>query len=109
MASVDKDTWSGHVINESYNQLKEQVADALRRGDAEEAEQRIQAYADEKKQINAVVGSGEVAQHLERDVKALQSTVADTFAGPPAAVAAKKKQNAKVLQYESYQKRRSKY
>lgn len=109
MASVDKETWSGHVLNESYNQLKEEVADALRRGDAREAEQRIQAYTEEKQQINAAVGSAVVSQHLEEDVEALRSTVADTFAGPPAAVAAKKKQNAKALQYESYQKRRAKY
>lgn len=109
IASVDKDTWSGHVLKESYNQLKEEVADALRRGDAEAAEQRIQAYSEEKERINAAVGSAKVTQHLEEDVQALRSTVADTFAGPPAAVAAKKKQNAKALQYESYQQRRSKY
>ena len=109
MASVDKDTWSEHVLKESYNQLKEEVADALRRGEAEEAESHIQAYAAEKKRINAAVGSAEVSQHLDEDVQALRATVADTFAGPPAAVAAKKKQNAKALQYESYQQRRSKY
>jgi hypothetical protein len=38
----------------------------------------------------------------------LEETVAETFAGPPAAVAAKQKQNAKALQYESYQERRAK-
>ena len=31
-----------------------------------------------------------------------------TFAGPPAAVAAKQKQTSKALQYESYQQRRDK-
>jgi len=107
-ASVDKETWGGHVVQESYNQLKEAVADALRRGEASEAEQRIRDYAAEKRQINATVGSAAVARHLDQDIKALEETVAETFAGPPAAVAAKQKQNAKALQYESYQERRAK-
>lgn len=108
LSSVDEETWSGQVIQDAYNKLKEEVAAAVRKGDVQAAEASIQAYETEKRTMNDTVGSAAVAEHLERDIQELKENVADTFSGPPAAVAAKQKKNAKALQYESYQKRRDK-
>jgi Ca-activated chloride channel family protein len=49
-----------------------------------------------------------VADNLEKDLKQLRDTVDDTFTGAPAAVAAKQKKNAKVLQFEGYTGRKQK-
>jgi len=49
-----------------------------------------------------------VAKNLETDVNALRDQVDETFAGAPAAVAQKKKQVSKSLQYEGYKARRDK-
>ena len=57
---------------------------------------------------NAVVGSDAVTSNLEKDVGSLRRTVVDSFAGAPAEAAQKQKANAKSLQYEGYQGRRSK-
>lgn len=108
MASVDKDTWSEQVVQDEYSRLKEEVADAVRRGDPEAARVQIRAYEVKNRAVNASVGSAAVNEHLDKDVGLLRQSIADTFAGPPAAVAAKQKQKSKALQYESYQQRRSK-
>ncbi|BBO87299.1 vWA domain-containing protein [Desulfosarcina ovata] len=108
MASIKKETWADQVVQEEFNQLKEAVAADIRDGKKARAEQRIQAYTTKQASINRVVGSGKVSENLDSDVSALRKSVADTFAGPPAAVAEKKKQVSKSLQYESYQKRRDK-
>ncbi len=108
IASVDKDTWSERVILDEYNQLKEEVADAVRKGDAVAAQSVIKAY--EKRNItkNEAVGSAVVAEHLDNEVKELRQSVEDTFAGPASEVVKKQKLRSKALQYESYQGRRSK-
>jgi Ca-activated chloride channel homolog len=108
LASVDKDTWSEQVVRDEYSQLKEEVAEAVRTGDVQAAEQRIQSYEARNRGLNAQVGSAAVADHLEKEVKGLRQSVSDTFAGPPAAVAAKQKKTSKALQYDSYQERRDK-
>ncbi|GAB6905540.1 von Willebrand factor, type A [Desulfosarcina cetonica] len=109
MASIKKETWADQVVQEEFSQLKESVAADIRDGEKERAQQRIEAYKTKQAAINAVVGSSKVTQNLDTDVQALRESVDDTFAGPPAAVAAKKKQAAKSLQYDSYQKRRDKH
>ncbi|MBT8342046.1 MAG: VWA domain-containing protein [Desulfatitalea sp.] len=107
-ASVDDAAWSRQVLQDEYNRLKEQVASAVREGDERRAEARIQEYETKKRNMNAVIGSAAIEEHLDRDVKSLKQSVTDTFTGPPAAAAAKQKQKAKMLQYESYQGRRDK-
>jgi Ca-activated chloride channel homolog len=107
-ASVDKDVWSAKVVREEYSRLKEQVAEAVRNGDAQAAQQRIQSYEAQQRGINAEVGSAAVADHLDGDIQRLRQSVAETFAGPPSAVAEKQKKTSKSLQYESYQQRRGK-
>jgi Ca-activated chloride channel family protein len=84
------------------------VADAIVKGEKDRAMDQIREYETRNKAINASVGSAVVAENLKTDVQALRQSVEDTFAGPQAAVAEKKKQNAKALQYESYQIRRDK-
>lgn len=108
MASINGDEWSTQVLQEDYSRLKEEVASAIRKGKKDTALERIRDYEQRNQEINASIGSASVAQNIEVDVHALRESVEDTFAGPPAAVAEKKKQQAKVLQYESYQIRRDK-
>ena len=108
MASIKKEAWADQVVREEFSRLKEAVADDIRNGDRERAEKRIQDYTAKQSAINAVVGSGKVAENLETEVSDLSSQVDDTFSGPAPSVARKQKQAAKSLQYDSYQTRRDK-
>lgn len=108
VASIDEKTWSEQVVREDYNKLKDDVAAAIRKGRKEEAMKSIREYEVRNQAINDSVGSASVSQNLEGDVQALRQNVEDTFTGAPAAVAEKKKQQAKTLQYESYKIRRDK-
>lgn len=108
MASIDKTQWEQKVIREDYNRLREGVAAAVKGGKREEAMKQIDEYATSQQAANAVVGSDAVKSNLESDIGALRRTVLDSFAGPPAEAAVKQKANAKSLQYEGYQGRRSK-
>jgi Ca-activated chloride channel family protein len=108
MASIDKVGWGDQVVREDYSQLKEEVAEAIRLGRKDQALTRIQEYEARNRKVNASVGSAKVAENLDKDVNVLRQSVEDTFKGAPAAVAEKKKQRAKALQYESYQIRRDK-
>ena len=107
-ASVDRETWSQQVLQEDYSRLKATVADAIRKGDKEAAEARIQAYEAKTLRLNENVGSAKVTQNLKDDLPQLRKRVETTFAGAPAAVAEKRKQQSKALQYDSYQIRRAK-
>lgn len=108
MASIDREAWEDQVVKEDYNQLKEEVAADIRQGRKDEALVRIKAYEARNRTVNAAVGSARVAENLEEEVQSLRQSVEDTFAGAPAAVAEKKKQRSKALQYESYKIRRDK-
>lgn len=108
LASIDETVWTEQVLKEDYSRLKENVATAIRTGSKDEALQAIGEYEERTTSINSSVDSDKVSQNLEKDVKALRQSVQSTFAGAPAAVAEKKKQQAKSLQYESYQIRRDK-
>jgi Ca-activated chloride channel homolog len=107
-ASIDAPLWSARVIQDDFSQLKEAVADAIGKGEKDLAMDQIREYETRNEAINATVGSEVVAGNLKTDVQALRQGVEETFTGPPAAVAEKKKQNAKALQYESYLIRRDK-
>ncbi len=108
LSSIDQEAWGEQVVQEDYNQLKEEVADAIRKGEKDEALKQIHVYEARKRAVNATVGSSKVADNLNKDLQGLRQSVEETFAGPPAAVAEKKKQTSKALQYESYQIRRDK-
>jgi Ca-activated chloride channel homolog len=108
MASIDEPAWSALVVQENYSQLKEVVADAIVKGEKDKAMEEIREYETRYRMINETVGSSIVADNLKTDVQALRGSVEATFAGPPAAIAEKKKQNSKALQYESYKVRRDK-
>jgi Ca-activated chloride channel family protein len=107
-ASIDKDEWEEKVLRDDYNRLREEVAADIKVGNEKEAISRIDHYRKKQESINAVVGSSEVADNLERDVEDLRSKVTDTFQGAPQEVEQKQRRNAKVLQYEGYAGRRSK-
>ena len=107
-ASIDKGEWGDRVVQEDYNRLKEKVADDIRLGRKEAAISKIHEYETQTRAVNDAVGSAKVADNLEKDVQGLRQSVEETFAGAPAAVAEKKKQRSKALQFESYQTRRDK-
>ena len=108
VASIKKDRWADQVVQEEFSRLKEEVAADIRLGNQARAQQRIHAYERRQSALNSVVGSEKVAHNLETDVDTLRQRVDETFAGTPAAVAHKKKQISKTLQYEGYKKRRDK-
>ena len=108
IASIDETVWTEQVLKEDYSRLKENVATAIRIGKKDEALRAIEEYENRNASINSSVDSDKVSQNLEEDVEVLRQSVQSTFAGAPAAVAEKKKQHAKNLQYESYQVRRDK-
>lgn len=106
-ASIKKSEWEARVMKDAYNRLREEVAADIKKGNEKEALARIKDYADRQQSVNAVVGSSEVAGHLEKEVRGLRATVKQTFQGAPQEVEQKQKRNAKVLQYEGYAGRRS--
>ena len=105
-ASIDKTSWAEKVIQEDYNRLKQEVAADIKAGKKQTALKRIHRYYREQESINAAVGSAEVRQNLDRDLKSLQQRVEDTFTGEPSAVSRKQKASSKALQYEGYRGRR---
>lgn len=108
VASIRKDAWAGQVVQEDFSRLKEEVAEDIRKGDRDGARARIEDYEERQGALNAVVGSDKVTENLSTGVAGLRRQLDDTFAGPAAAVAEKKKQAAKALQYEGYRLRRDK-
>jgi Ca-activated chloride channel family protein len=105
-ASIDKASWAAKVIQEDYNRLKQEVAADIKAGKKQTALKRIHRYYREQESINATVGSAEVRQNLDHDLKDLQRRVEDTFAGEPSVVSRKQKASSKALQYEGYKGRR---
>jgi Ca-activated chloride channel family protein len=108
LSSIDQAAWGDQVVQEEYSRLKESVADAIRKGEKDEALKQIRDYETRNRAANAAVGSGKVAGNLDKELPGLRRSVEETFAGPPAAVAEKQKQASKTLQYESYKIRRDK-
>ena len=108
LSSIDRAAWGDQVVQEDFSRLKESVADAIRKGEKDEALKQISEYETRNQEVNAAVGSGKVAGNLAQELPGLRRSVEETFAGAPAAVAEKKKQTSKALQYDSYKIRRDK-
>ena len=108
LASIKKDYWADQVVQEEFSRLKEEVAADIRDGDRTRAQARIHEYEAKQDAINTVVGSGKVARNLETDVQVLRQRLDETFSGAPAAVAEKRKQVSKAMQYDGYRLRRDK-
>jgi len=107
-ASIDREQWGEQVVQDGYSRLQEEVAGDIREGKKTRALQRIREYESRNEALNARVGSRKVAENLDKDVSQLRTTVEDTFAGAPAAVAEKQKVRAKALQFDGYEARRAK-
>jgi Ca-activated chloride channel family protein len=107
-SSIDKSAWADKVIQEDYNRLKQEVAGDIKAGKKDQALGRIKMYYREKEAINETIASKKVAENLDRDIKALEHRVKDTFQGAPSAVLQKQNSTAKALQYEGYRDRRQK-
>jgi len=105
-SSIDASSWSDKVIREDFNRLKQEVAADIKAGRKQQAMSRISQYHSEQEAANEVIGSAQVAENLDKDLKELQTFVEDTFQGAPAAVRQKQNSNAKALQYEGYSGRR---
>lgn len=106
LSSIRKDTWEKKVIHDEYNQLKQDVAAEIKKGNQNAAMTRIEEYRKRQSLLNEVVQSPTVQENLDRDVAGLQDTVQETFAGEKEEVFRKQKSNAKALQFEGYQGRR---
>jgi hypothetical protein len=78
----------------------------IKDGKEKKALDRIQTYYRKKQQLNTVVGSGKVAENLDKDLNELRHFVKDTFTGSSEAVVQQQKANSKALQYEGYKGRR---
>jgi len=107
-SSIDKTTWTEKVLQEDFNKLKQEIAGDIKAGKKSRALDRIDQYYNEKESLNAAVGSAEVTENLDKDLRQLRNVVEDTFQGAPAAVSRKQKSNSKSLQYEGYSGRRQK-
>jgi Zn-dependent M32 family carboxypeptidase len=108
IASIDEEVWSEQIVKEDFSKLKDTVANAVRSGQKKEALRAIEEYEEKTAALNDSVGSAQVSRNLENDLAPLRQSVEQTFSGAPAAVAEKRKQQAKELQYESYKVRRDK-
>jgi len=107
ISSIDKEEWEKQVTQEDYNKLKDEVSMDIKDGKEKKALDRIQTYYRKKQQLNTVVGSGKVAENLDKDLNELRHVVTDTFTGSSEAVMQKQKANSKALQYEGYKGRRN--
>jgi Ca-activated chloride channel family protein len=105
-SSIGKTGWAEKVLQEDFNNLKQEIAHDIKSGKRRSALDRIDTYYREQKTINAAVGSKEVDENLDKDLEQLRDVVEDTFHGAPAAVQEKQKLNSKSLQYDGYSGRR---
>ena len=106
LASINKPEMENKVLQDDYNRLRDEVAQSINKGDQQDAMSKIEKFRADKKELNSVVGSGRIAESLDKDLPALVERVKETFAGAPAEVATKQKQSAKELQYKAYEGRR---
>ncbi len=105
VASIRREVWEEKVLQQDYNQLKDEVAADIREGRKSQALGRIQMYRSRQETLNATVGSDRVKENLGSDLEELRETVEETFdaAAPGPPVAEKQRRKAKSLQYEAYQ------
>jgi Ca-activated chloride channel family protein len=102
-SSIDRTLWEKKVVSDDYNRLKQEVAADIKAGRKDAALEKVGAYAREQGAMNSQMNSEEVRRNIERDLKALEKRVTETFDAPAAAVSPA----AKSLQYEGYSGRRS--
>ena len=108
ISSIKPQVWEKKVLQDDYNKLVEEVAANVKRGNEQDALKKINHYKNEQELANRVIKSPRVAANLDKDVGTLEEMVTETFKGDRQSVELKQKRNAKVLQYEGYQKRRAK-
>ncbi len=106
VASIDKEEWEEKILKHDYNRLKEEVAIDIKKGNEKNAIQRIERYCIEQQTLNSTIGSGKVAENLDKDVDELTDFVRETFKGKPEEVFQKQKKNSKSLQYDGYRGKR---
>lgn len=108
VASIVQTEWEEKVIQEDFNDLRERIAIDLKNGNKEEALRQIKQYQVDNNRLNMEVGSTKVETHLEEDLDKLRDFVEQTFEGSQQEIEQQKKSQSKALQYEGYNKRRSK-
>lgn len=96
VAKVDRSLWSEGVVVEAYNRLRREVAQDVKRGDADAARGKIESYARDVARMNRLVASPEVEAQLEQ-AKDLSASVAAAAAAP----APMRAQEAKKLQADA--------
>ncbi len=108
ISSIKPQVWEKKVLQDDYNKLVEEVAADIKQGNEQDAQKKIDYYKKEQELANRVIKSPKVAANLDKEVGALKEMVTETFQGDRQSVQLKQKRNAKALQYQGYQKRRSK-
>ncbi len=106
VASIDTALWEQQTMQEDYNKLREEVSRDLANGDKDAALGKITLYENEKRMLNAHVGSKVVADNLDTDMVKLKEAVENSLALTASPMA--RKQAAKAMQSESYDQRRAK-
>lgn len=102
VASIDRDVWERKVLQDDFNQLRDAIADALRRGDSGKARREILEYRQKTAAVNTAVQSEAVKENLDEALNQLETEVAETFTAAPSVL----RRAAKKMQYEAYQGRR---
>ena len=103
-AGVDKEAWEVSVVEESYGQLRESVALAVREGRRDEAKASIDAYRQKQEWMNGKLKSALVEQNLA-EVEELEADIDDAFQGANQGL--KQNRFSKTNQAEALNKRRS--
>lgn len=107
-SSLDKKVWEKQVLQDSYNELKENVSRDIKAGKKEEAKRKIENYRNKQQMINAHVQSEAVDENLADALPSLEKVVDDSFTGTEREKQVRQKKNSKSLQHDGYWKRRSK-
>ncbi len=65
LAGIDPEDWARSVVVEEYNQVREQVADLVRKGKKKEAKRTVATYRARNERMNESIASAPVAASLQ--------------------------------------------
>ncbi len=98
IASLDESTWKDKVLKDEYGDLMKRVGRHISMGDRESARKEAKKYsASNVATASQANFSPETQRELKKKSEELEAVIEDSFAGKPAAVAAKQRRNSKVL------------
>ncbi|MEL6195979.1 MAG: VWA domain-containing protein [Myxococcota bacterium] len=104
IAGIDSDVWGEGIAVDRFNDLRERVSEAVKRGDKGSAMQAVADYQAEHEELNDVVQSPAVSKSM-RDSVALEAEIAEAFSG--SGQAEKRNRTAKSLKSRGFDGRRA--